>query len=178
MGKKIIFISLIVIGIGGMLFLLTQQRNPSKVITPSPSSTSKEKPVDYKASFAIFTHGTFRVFTASMYHNLSPDVFIQSDNPNIVHVKKPGLTWDDFFKTLPFKLTRDCLKTGTGETFCTRSTSSGQAGTGELKFYLNGVKDASLLDKIINAGDQALISFGNENETQIENQLKQLMQTK
>ena len=58
--------------------------------------------VNKKASFAIFTNGTFRLFTAAMYHNLSEDVFIQADNPNIVHVKKTGITWDVFFKTLPF----------------------------------------------------------------------------
>ena len=123
--------------------------------------------VDYKASFAIFTNGIFRVFTAAMYHNLSADVFIQADNPNLVHVKKSGVTWDDFFKTLPFKLTKDCLTTGTKETFC-----SGQNGT--LKFYLNGVEDKDLLDKEIKAGDRALITFGAEDEVQIQKQLKQV----
>lgn len=134
--------------------------------------------VDYKASFAIFTHGTFRVFTAAMYHNLSEEVFIQADNPNIVHVKKNGVTWGDFFETLPFKLTRECLTTGTGETFCARSTNSRQAGeNADLKFYLNGVRADNILDKTINAGDQVLISYGNESDAQIQKQLQQIPST-
>lgn len=174
MGKNIIGI-LIVIITGGLIFFLTKPKNTPPAVSPTPTQSTaldpttvpQEVAADYEASFAIFTHGTFRVFTAAMYHNLSSDVFIRASNPNIVLIKKSGVTWDSFFKTLPFKLTRDCLTTGTGQTFCT-----GQGGT--LKFYLNGVRDNDLLDKTINAGDQALISFGNESDTQIQTQIKQI----
>ena len=125
-----------------------------------------DKKVAKQASFAIFTNGTFRVFTNSMYHNLSDDVFIQSINPSIIQIKKEGITWDDFFKTLPFKLDPDCLTTGTGQTFCT-----GQAG--KLKFYLNGLEDKDALDKIINQGDKLLVSFGKK-EAEITDQLEKI----
>src|SRR3990167_4261038 len=162
MNKNILVLILAVILIFGYLFFLkkpsttSQQVNIQKQTEPkkeSSSNTNILETIDYKASFAIFTNGVFRVFTAAMYHNLSSDAFIQADNPNIVHVKKNGITWDDFFKTLPFKLTKDCLTTGTGQTFCT-----GQAG--KLKFYLNGLEDKDALDKIINQGDKLLVSFG------------------
>jgi len=120
-----------------------------------------------QAFFAIFTNGTFRVFTASMYHNLSEDVFIQADNPNTVHVKKSGITWDTFFKTLPFSLTDECLTTGTKETFCTNQNST-------LKFYLNGVRNDDILNKEINDGDEMLITYGSEHEEQIQRQLDRL----
>ena len=58
---------------------------PEQEITPEQggkSSTLLQK-IDRKASFAIFTNGTFRVFTASMYHNLSQDVYIEANNPNL-----------------------------------------------------------------------------------------------
>ena len=160
MAKKIVFTVLIFAAVGVVVFFLTQPKKSVNVSVIKPTVTPKEELVDYKAGFAIFTHGTFRGFTAAMYHNLSQNVYIQAGDPNIVHIKKSETTWDDFFKTLPFKLTKECLTTGAGETFC-----SGQDGT--LKFYLNGVKDPSLLDKTINAGDQALISFGNEDESRI-----------
>lgn len=174
MGKNVIGILIIII-IGGLVFFLTKPKKTPLVESPTPTQStalnpttvSQEVPVDYKASFAIFTHNTFRVFTAPMYHNLSNDVFIQASNPNIIYVKKNNLTWNDFFKTFPFKLTKECLTTGTGQTFCT-----GLGGT--LKFYLNGVREDNLLDRTINAGDQALISFGNESDTQIQAQLRQI----
>ena len=100
-----------------------------------------------------------------MYHNRSNDVFIQADNPNIVHIKKAGVTWGDFFKTLPFKLTKDCLTTGTKETFCTNKR-------GTLRFYLNGIKQDNALDQKIQKGDQLLVTYGNDNEAKIQNQIK------
>jgi len=123
--------------------------------------------VDKQASFAIFTNGTFRVFTAAMYHNLSPDAYIEPNNPNVIQIKKAGVTWNDFFSTLPFKLTHECLTTGTGQTFCTGSN-------GTLKFYVNGIRNDDILNKEINHGDKILITYGNESKEQIQKQLGKL----
>lgn len=100
-----------------------------------------------------------------MYHNLSTDVFIDSFNPNIVQVKKEGITWEAFFKTLPFKLGKDCLITGTKQAFCTNNTHT-------LKFYINAKLDPEALEKQLNDGDQLLISYGVKNDSEVENQLQ------
>lgn len=172
--KPIILMAVIVLAIGAAAIYYINRPDSFLNTTPTASDQvfKKESPessglINKQASFAIFTNGTFRVFTASMYHNLSEDVFIESSNPNIVRVKKAGVTWDDFFKTLPFKLSKDCLTTGTGQTSCT-----GQNGT--LKFYLNGQLEPKTLDKVINQGDKLLISFGNETEPQIQTQLEKI----
>ncbi len=160
--KRIAFLILIALLAAVFVYAHSNKEEPRPGI---PTAFMKrEDKVDHKASFAIFTHGTFRVFTASMYHDRSPDVFIQADNPNIVHVKKSNVTWDDFFRTLPFKLTKECLITGGGETFC-----SGQGGI--LKFYLNGKRNDDLLKEVVRPNDRVLVSFGNEKESQIKNQL-------
>ncbi len=122
--------------------------------------------VDYRASFAVYTDGIFRVFTSPKYHNLSQDVFITSESPNIVVVKKRS-TWGDFFDTLPMELSRECLETGDGQRYCT-------AGANSLKFYLNAKRNDNLLDEEIRDGDRALISFGDEEETEIKIQLKSI----
>lgn len=129
---------------------------------PSPTPIS-----DFNARFLIFTNGTLRVFTDPKYHNLSTDIYIQANNPNTIHVKKANLTWADFFKTLPMKLEANCLTTGTKQTFCNQ-------GNYTLKFYLNGVRTDNLLTQTIKPNDQALITYGIENEAQINNQLDQL----
>ena len=163
-------VTITIVGIVGFL-VYTQSTKPQQITpatsTPLPTPTTEPKEVNYQASFAIFTNGTFRVFTAAMYHNLSKDVYIESTNPNVIHVKKKGITYDDFFKTLPFKLTKDCLTTGTGQTFCT-----GNGGT--LKFYLNGAKTDDLLVRQIKDSDKVRITFGTDSETQIQNQLTQV----
>lgn len=112
----------------------------------------QDEKVNITATFTIITDKITRSFKAKKYHNQSPDVYIESSDPTVVYVTKKGITWDDFFKTLPMKLTKECLTTGDGETFC-----DGQQGT--LKFYLNDVEDKNLLDKEIKQDDKALIKF-------------------
>ncbi len=135
-------------------------------ISPNGASTVAQM-VDYRAGFAIFTHGTFRIFTAAMYHDRSKEVFITAENPNIVHVKKRGATWNDFFKTLPMVLTNDCLVTGTKETFCT-----GERET--LSFYLNGEEADDFLNTEIHDGDRALVSFGASTSGRIKSEFDQV----
>lgn len=168
-----LFIMVLCVGalaiIGWYFFSFSKQSGIELAHPPQQSTQTTTSPskIDYSAGFAIFTNGTFRIFTQSMYHNLSQDVYIESSNPNMVHVKKAGITWDDFFKTLPMKLTKDCLTTGTGQIFCTQANQS-------LKFYLNGKKDPGVLDRIIDSGDQLLVSFGSESDEQIEKQFEQI----
>ena len=151
--KIVSLVVILIIIIGGFLFLQTKTQiasTPSQSISPSPSSVDEK--VNITVSFTIITDNITRSFKAEKYHNKSADVFITADNPSIVHVKKAGIRWDDFFKTLPMKLTKTCLITGDGETLC-----DGKDGT--LKFYLNDVEDKDLLDKEIKQGDSILIKF-------------------
>lgn len=133
----------------------------TQYVTPTQSTTSSSvivQPVDITASFIIKTDSIIRSFKAEKYHNKSLDVYITADDPTKVHVKKVGITWDDFFKTLPMQLTKDCLITGDGETFCDRKQ-------GTLKFYISPkgreilIEDKDFLDKEINQNDSLLVKF-------------------
>lgn len=173
MNKKVLVFALIAVTVVlGGIFVLNSSDKKEETFkissTPFPSAQITEQAAtDSKASFTIFTHGTLRIFIDAKYHNQSEDVFIQFDNPNIIHVKKQGTTWDDFFKTLPLKLDKDCLTTGTGQIFCTGSS-------GKLRFYINGVEAPSVLEKQINDGDKLLVTYGNDSEQQIQKQLQKI----
>lgn len=148
------FIAIVVVLVTGFI-LFNKPRTLKKsfqTLTPSPQKQEVNPPAGGKASFTIITDNTTRSFKAEKYHNKSPNVYIESVDPSVVHVKKIGITWDDFFKTLPMTLTKDCLITGDGETLC-----NGKGGT--LIFYLNDVETPNLLDKEIKDGDKALIKF-------------------
>ena len=150
--KYLLIIGVTITIVAILIFSANSQTSPQIQSTSLPSS-QPQQPVDFIASFKIITNGTTRVFTNSMYHNLSEDVYINSEDSNTVHVKKSGVTWDDFFKTLPMKLTKDCLTTGTGQTFCNSETRS-------LKFYIKEKLEPDALDLIINPGDVLLIDYG------------------
>lgn len=173
MGKAIIIVALAsIVLVSAFIFISNKQVNPKvskqKEVTQEPTSTQiQNQAVDNIASFAIFTDGTFRVFTAAMYHNLSPDAYIEASGPNIIKIRKADVTWSDFFSTLPFKLTHDCLVTGTKETFCSNKNKA-------LKFYLNGERKAQILDEVIRDKDELLITYGNESEEAIELQIQEV----
>lgn len=153
----------VLVAVGFFIFFSSNQKPVSTVRSTSEVQTKEVA----KAAFAIFTNGTFRVFTSPMYHNLSPDVYIDSSTPSIVQVKKVGVTWDQFFETLPMKLTKECLTTGTGQEFCTKDSQI-------LKFYLNGSLETHALDKEINSGDRLLVSYGDESDSEIEEQFQRV----
>jgi hypothetical protein len=169
MSKSVyILTTTVILSIWGLIYLSNRQPTPKIASQNDNTQLTKEvtpiaRATDVQASFAIFTNGTFRVFTAAMYHNLSSDVYIEASRPNVVKIKKTGVTWNDFFTTLPFSLTRECLITGTKETFCTGSN-------GKLQFYINGTKNSDVLNQEIQQGDKLLVTFGKESEDVIRRQ--------
>lgn len=155
MNKKVVLVILIVfvvaVGtIGWKLYGNQRQGLPSE---QAPLFVESPGPNDFTASFEIYTNGTKRVFTAAMYHNQSSDVYIQNSNPSTVYVKKDGVTWKNFFDTLPFSLTKECLVTGTKQTFCNTETK-------RLRFFLNDTEVPEALDLKIQPGDFLRITFG------------------
>lgn len=125
----------------------------TNILPNIPVTTKTSKQTDFTASFEIYTNGTRRIFTAAMYHNQSSVVFIQDPDPSIIYVKKTGITWADFFNTLPFSLSKECLITGTGQTFCSNENQI-------LRFFLNNTDVPDALSLEIQPGDTLRVTYG------------------
>lgn len=151
-GFAIAAIVIIILGVSAFTIFNKPQSTPTTIPTPSPTSIIQDEKTDITATFTIITDNITRSFKAEKYHNKSPDVYIENPDPTIIHVKKAGITFNDFFKTLPMKLTKECLTTGDGENFC-------DGVNGDLKFFLNDIETPNLLNKEINEGNKALIKF-------------------
>jgi len=164
---KLLLYILVLVGLAsGFLFIAIQKWGYSPKNTPQAiidqeaivqPNTGSEL-VDGRAGFSIFTNGTERIFSESKYHNQSPDVYIAPDETNIIKVKKEGVTWQQFFDSLPapMKVTPDCLYTGTGQSFCNTNTKT-------LRFFLNGKQETNLLQQTILDGDKVLLIYGDKN---------------
>lgn len=164
----VIGILVILLFVGWYFVFSPQQSQQSPQMSSSPTPIpSVTQTVNKQATFAIFTNGTLRIFTDERYHNKSENVYIEVSNPYIIHVKKPGITWGDFFATLPMKVTSTCLTTGTGQEFCNKETHS-------LKFYINNTEVSAALSREIQSQDKLLISYGPKSDPAIQNQLQQV----
>ena len=116
----------------------------------SATAITEFKP--YTARFSIFTNGTRRTFTDAMYLEQSPRAYLTDEVPNEIYVEQPSVTWREFFDTLPFSISNECLVTGTGQKFCT-------GDGGELQFFVNGEEVSQALDLEINPGDELVVRF-------------------
>ncbi|OGH10805.1 MAG: hypothetical protein A3B38_03835 [Candidatus Levybacteria bacterium RIFCSPLOWO2_01_FULL_36_13] len=163
--KRILLLVIGLIFSAFIIFNLYSSENKSGV-GKSFSPTPEVKDVKIvKASFAIFTNNIFRIFSDPKYHFQSKDVYMEE--ANIIIVKTKGITWDGFFKTLPMKLTKECLTTGTGQVFCTNDSQ-------KLRFFINGKEDVNALAREVNQKDKLLVSFGNKTDEEIKKELQQI----
>ena len=152
MSIKIIITILISVVIFSFLKFNPNITNQNQLFPLSTPLISSDDEVHVHAEFEIVTNGTTRIFTDKKYHELSEDVRIEASDSNTVHVHKKGITWNDFFKTLPMSLDKKCLVTGTKQTFCT--------GNGKvLRFYINTIESPDILDLEIKNGDKLLVTF-------------------
>lgn len=167
--KKLFIPALIVliVSIFSVLYLRNSSGISTKKETSSATSTHTTIPMPFEAKFAIYTNGTFRIFSDPRYHNQSKDIYINSDKPNYVVVNKVNSTWNDFFNSLPMKLDDSCLTTGTGQIFCTNENY-------KLQFFINGEAKENALREIILPTDELLVTYGNEDSESINTQLKSL----
>jgi hypothetical protein len=119
----------------------------------SPSLAQRQtifKP--FTADFKILIDGKNQPLAYQKYYKKSSDVFIESSNPSLVHVKKENITWGDFFKTLPLELTDYCLSLNQNHVYC-------NGKLGELSFYLNQIETPKALDLRMSPGDSLIIQY-------------------
>lgn len=152
MKSLIIGLILIILGDSFLYYYKNTKTSIQKISSPTSSPVSANRKVEFSATFKIITNGTTRIFTDSKYHNLSNDIYITSKNPSKIEVRKENVTWSDFFKTLPMNLDKNCLVTGTKQTFCTYDTK-------KLYFYLNNIETPDALDNLIKEDDYLLVEY-------------------
>jgi hypothetical protein len=103
-------------------------------------------------------------FSSSAYQIKNRYIHFENQNGDTVHRHASGVTMEFLFKTLNIGFTDSCFVFPDKREFCTNDQYS-------LKFYLNHQKIPSLLGYVLQDDDRILISYGNENSTQIDEQL-------
>ena len=110
------------------------------------------------------------VFSTPAYQVKSPYIHFESNNGETVHRHAANVTMGYLFDSLKIKLTDDCYVFPDKREFCTTSDYS-------LKFFVNHQPIPSIHNFVLHQGDRILISYGNENSTQITEQLARVDST-
>jgi hypothetical protein len=106
-------------------------------------------------------------FSQPAYQVKSSWIHFEAQDGTTVHRHSTGVTLGYLFETLGITLTDACYNFPDGREFCTNDDYS-------LKFYINHMPVPSLTEYVFKDQDRILISYGNENQTQIDTQLAQL----
>lgn len=103
-------------------------------------------------------------FTSTAYQLKSPYIHFEKDNGETVHMHAANVTMGFLFGTLKIGLDDKCYTFPDARKFCTNDKYT-------LKFYVNHHQVPDLANYVFKDNDRMLISYGNENETQINAQL-------
>ena len=111
-------------------------------------------------------------FTAPTYQIKSSWIHFEESDGQTIHRHASGVTLGYLFDTLNIGLDEDCYTFPDGRNFCTVEDKEGDEYS--LKFYINHEKVSDIRNYVINDGDRILISYGNESQEKIDEQLIEL----
>ncbi len=83
---------------------------------------------------------------------------------DVLHMHATGVPLWIFFESIGMKFNRDCLTLENGEKYCNDRNN-------KLKFYISRIQNNEYENYVFNDLDKILISYGDENQQQIQEQL-------
>ena len=164
--------TLLAVGILGLIGLIVGYASFTFVTmgtdTPgAPPGAGKLGDEHEHASVLVRIFGDKFDFSATTYQIKSSWIHFEESDGNTVHRHSSGVTLNYLFETLNIEIDEDCYIFADGRQFCTNEDYS-------LKYFINRDSVNSINDYVIQDDDRILISYGNEKEHQIINQLNEL----
>src|SRR3989338_2521374 len=124
------------------------------------------------ANFKVYVEGKPLDFADSKYYMKSSFLHLD-DNPDkekassVLHMHATGVPLWVFFKSLGMDFNSTCIAPENEEILC-------NDGNKKLKFFVNGIENNEFENYVFKDSDKILISYGNENKEQIQNQLNSI----
>ena len=119
------------------------------------------------ASITIKIFGDEFDFTKPEFQLQSSFIHLENFDGYVIHRHSKDVTIGYLFETLNLGLLSDCIVFPDRTKFCSNEDYT-------LKFYINGKNVNDLQDYLIFDGDLILISYGSENQEEVEKQLAEL----
>ncbi len=141
----------------------------SIAVTPKgvPPGAGPLAGVHIHAGLLTMIYSQMFVYSSPAYQLRSPYIDFEKDNGQIVHMHAANVTMGFLFNSVHIGLTDKCFIFPDKREFCSDDKYT-------LKFYVNHKQVPSINDYVFKNQDKILISYGNENEAQINDQLARL----
>jgi len=141
----------------------------SSTVTPAgmPVGAGPLGGINIKAGLLTLIYGQQFDYSSPAYQVKSRYIDFEKGNGEIVHMHAANVTMSFLFDSLKIGLTDKCFTFPDKRSFCTDDKYS-------LKFFINHHQIEDIRNYVFKDGDRILISYGNENATQISNQLSGL----
>jgi len=156
----------VIVGISVYNFLTFEQITPG---APPGAGTLGSEHVH--ASFLAKLHGDIFPFSGPAYQIKSSWQHFEAGDGTTIHRHATGVTLGFLFESMRIGLDDECFSyqasAGGERRFCTDENFS-------LKFYVNHQPVPNLTDYVFEDGDRILLSYGGEDQTQIDAQLLEL----
>ena len=156
----------IIVGIQVYNFLSFDQTTPG---APPGAGTLGSEHVH--ASFLAKLHGDIFPYSGPAYQIKSSWMHFEAGDGSTIHRHATGVMMGWLFETTGLGLDDECFafkaSAGGERRFCTNEEFS-------LKFYVNHEPVDNLTERVFEDGDRILISYGSEDQTQIDTQLLEL----
>lgn len=123
--------------------------------------------VNIQAGILTMIYGQQFDYSSTAYQVKNAYIDFEKENGETIHMHAANVTLGFLFNSLNIGLTDKCFTFPDKRTFCTDDKYS-------LKFFVNHHQLQDISNYVIKQNDRVLISYGNENATQIDNQLAQL----
>ena len=119
------------------------------------------------ASLLVRIFGDKFDFSLPAYQVKNSWIHFEGRDGTTIHMHSTGVKLGYLFESLGISLTDDCYIFPDQREFCTNENYS-------LKFYINNIQTDTIKNYVISDNDRILISYGNENESAINEQLIEL----
>jgi len=138
----------------------------STTVTPTgvPPGSGPLGGIHIHAGLLTMIYGQTFDYSSPAYQLKSPYIHVEKGNGETLHMHATNVTLGFFFDSIKIGLTDKCFIFPDKRQFCTDDKY-------QLKFYINHKQVPNIRDYVFKANDRILISYGNENETQINDQL-------
>lgn len=153
----------IVLGITGYIFYQNTYQGGFNTPGAPPGAGKLGDEHEHAAMMAMIFGDTFD-FSTPAYQVKNRYIHFENHDGFTVHRHASNVTMGFLFDTLKIKLTDDCYVFPDKREFCNNNDYS-------LKFFVNHKPVPSIDNYVLHDDDRILISYGNENSTQIDEQL-------